>query len=103
LERLAVPTVFTIDENDEGGFDVTARDLIAEGERRERIAHFHAMGWSEAEVERELHSMEGSRKLNETRAYGLAVCLEYVASYVDPGDVLIERGRVFVVSKCGEA
>lgn len=35
-----MPTVFTINENDEGGFAVTARDLVAEGAGRHELLIF---------------------------------------------------------------
>jgi hypothetical protein len=47
--------------------------------------------------------MEASRDVSGRRSYDLALCLDYCASYVDPGDIIVECGRVFIVTLPGQA
>lgn len=96
-------TIFTITINRLGGFDVHARDVVADDERRARAEHLFEMGWSEEEVERELRGVEAVRRMNETPTCSLNMCREYCASYVDPGDIIVECGAVFVVLRAGAA
>lgn len=67
------------------GFDVFARDLLAQGERSARRNDLAKNGWPEAEAERELRDLEAFRPLNESKV-PLDLALDYVFHYASPGD-----------------
>lgn len=96
-------TLFSISPNAHGGYDVLARDLLDEHDRLAHIEHLFSMGWTEAEVENELRAIEKPRQLNETRTCGLSMCREYVAAHVDPGDLVVDAGRLYVVCRGADA
>jgi hypothetical protein len=99
----AVPTLFIIRANAEGGYDVHGRDLLPKCEWAARLSDLLCSGWSEAEAFAELESMEKPRQLNTKPQTSLRLVREYVATYSEPGDWLVDNDQVSLVGKQGFA
>jgi hypothetical protein len=95
-----MPAEYVIQKNLNGKHSVTYRQLFSKDELEIRFTDLVRNGWPFDDARAEIDSVNTQRKFcNENPdGYGLAVCLEFVASYVAPGDVVVVLGHVFVVN-----
>lgn len=83
-----------------GKYDVYWRSLFTKKELQAKEQEFiKYQGMDSLEAEIEVWSMAGTFAKCNKEATDLWLCMEYVSSYVQPGDTVTVGGRVYVVNR----
>lgn len=96
-----MPAQYVIRMKSTGYADVLYQQVYSQSEIEARFRDLLKNGWSEADARKEVQvtPKEFVRCNEDAEGYLPAFCRQFVASYVEPGDVIVDDGMTFVVNR----